>query len=134
MAHDDAEPSGRAKAIKIGLAVVLLGAAGLIALSQRSTAVEQPDTPDTATLYVCVECGHGEGLTPAAYVQLCEGGGVQEGQAKLRGTALLKCSKCSAFGMVKGTTCPKDGAPVPRVSKAGEPGSCPKCKWNPAGG
>lgn len=133
MAHDDGESSGRSTAIKIGLGVVLLAAAGLIALSQRSTTVEQPDTPDTATLYVCVECGHGEALTPAAYVQRCEGGGVQEGQGKLRGAALLKCSKCNGFGMVKGTTCPKDGSPVPRINKNGEAGSCPKCKWSSSG-
>lgn len=126
------ESSVRSKGIKIGLAVVLLAAAGLIALSQGRSEVEQPDTPDTATTYVCIECSQAEDLTPAAYVKICDAGGVQEGQGNLRGAALLKCSKCGAFGMVKGTRCPKDNTPVPRIDKTGRDGRCPKCNWAPS--
>jgi hypothetical protein len=134
MASGTDEPSVRSQGIKIGLIVVLLAAAGLIAYTQARSDLEQPDTPDTATTYVCVECNHGFDLTPAKYVALCESGGFQVGEGHLRGTGFLRCPECQKFGGVKGTRCPKHGTPIPRITKDGRPGRCSKCGSSSAGG
>jgi len=118
------------KGIKIGLIVVLLGAAGLIAYTQRSTRVEQPDTPETATTYVCVECGHGIDLTAAQYAKMVTEGNRQRKEAgDLRGSSSLQCPKCQKFAVVMGGRCPKDGSPIPQQSKDGKPGRCKKCGY-----
>lgn len=128
MAINADEPSGRSKGIKIGLAVVLLAAAGLIALSQRDSKVEQPDTPDTATTYVCLECGHAEELTAAAYADRVVSEREDRAKAGSAGEASrLKCPGCKKLAVVMGGRCAKDGTPVPQQGKDGRPGRCSKC-------
>jgi hypothetical protein len=128
MAATADESSMPNKGIKIGLIVALLGAAGVIAYTQRSTKVEQPDTPDTATTYVCGECGHGVDLTAAEYAKMVtEGNKERQRRGEPRGPSSLKCPQCQNYAMAIGVRCPKDGTPIPPRSKDGKPGRCKKC-------
>lgn len=117
------------RGIKIGLIAVLLGAAGLIAYTQRSPSVAQPDTPDTATTYVCTECGHGVDLTAAKYADMVIEGNKRKKEAggEPQGQSSLQCPQCQKYTLVLGARCPKDGTPIPQQGKDGRPGRCKKC-------
>ncbi len=118
------------KGIKIGLIVVLIGAAGIIAYTQRSTTIEQSDTPETATTYVCMECGHGVDLTAARYAEMvAEGNKQKEQMGEMRGSSFLQCPQCQKFALGMGGRCPKDGTPIPQQTKDGKSGRCKKCGY-----
>lgn len=128
MASNADDPSGRSKGIKIGLVVVLLAAAGMITFARQGSKVEQSDAPETATTYVCRECGHGEDLTAAAYAERVVRERADRAKAGASGGASnLKCPKCQKLTMVMGGRCPADGTPIPQQDKDGRPGRCSKC-------
>ncbi len=132
MQQQDAS-SSRGAVAKIAVAGVLLVLAALIFLRSGADA-RQSDAAEDATQYVCLECGQGFALTPAAYDQLAKAGGIQAAAGdEIRGRVCLKCPHCGAFGGTRAVPCPKDGSPVPRIGKDGRRGHCPKCGWDGTG-
>lgn len=121
----------RGRGIKIGLIVALLVVAGFITYAQSRTDIEQPDTPDTVTTFVCMECNHAIDITAAEYADMVRAQTLERDQASEpgRGGSQLRCPKCEKPAMILGTRCPNDGTPVPQQTKDGKPGRCPKCGW-----
>ncbi len=134
MAENTAESTSRTRAIQIVALVLLVGAAGYLAFI-RGGSVEQLDTAETAATYVCVECGHGIDLTPAAYAKIItEARAARANTRETRGSSFLPCPKCGKAALGLGCKCPKDGTPVPQAGKDGKPGRCSKCGWVSFGG
>jgi len=116
--------------LKIGLIVVLLAAAGVISYRHTRSDLEQPDTPDTASTYVCVECNAAIDLTAAQYAKKAsEDRENTKPLGELRGYSFLKCPTCQKYGVIRGARCPKDGTPIPQQTKDGKPGRCKKCGY-----
>jgi len=130
MASDTDQFSVKTQGVKIALIVLCLGTAGFIAYTSTRTELEQPDTPDTATTYVCVECGEGMDLTAAEYAKISAGDRVRQAPVgELRGYSFLECPKCHKHAVVRGARCPKDQTPIPQATKDGKPGRCKKCGY-----
>lgn len=135
MMNGSDEPSARGKAIKIGLVVVLLGAAGVIAYTRSGSGkVEQLDTAETATTYVCVECSHSIDLTAAQYAEMVAKNHAEQPASKEpRGDSALRCPNCQKPALGMGVKCPKDGTAIPLRTKDGKTGRCKKCNYSPMG-
>ena len=130
MAANASNESSSVRPWQIILLVALLAGAGFLFLRPRASEMEQPDSPETAQTYVCLECGHGFDLTPAKYEQLDKAGGVQvTSVGTLKNAVFVRCEKCQKPACLSGARCPKDGTPVPRADKTGRPGHCSKCNW-----
>lgn len=132
-AHD---PARKSPVLKITIAVVALLAAGAYTTYTLvgSDRVEQPDTAESASTFVCLECHHTFQLTPAAYVKLNRSGDIQvtNGDGP-RGRRWVRCPQCRKFAAVLADRCPQDGTAVPRYGKDGKTGRCPRCNWTAIG-
>jgi anaerobic selenocysteine-containing dehydrogenase len=129
MSGTQPQESSRRQVILGAIAAAVLVAAGGLYFVRTRTDEGQPDTPDTAQTYVCLDCGHGEELTPARVDEALKNGKLQSSDpSNPRAPSYLQCAKCGKFMVVPGSRCSKDNTPVPGVDKAGKPGCCPKCK------
>jgi hypothetical protein len=134
MSAEPATSSFRRQKVLGIVAVVALAAAWALYALRTPGRVEQPDTPDSASTYACLDCGHAFDLTPAGYVRLAEAGKVKsaEGQEQ-RGRRLVQCPQCRKFSATLSDKCPKDGTVIPRFDKHDKAGRCPKCGWTSIG-
>lgn len=137
MARENSEhPSSRSSAIKIAVAIAALVAAGTFAAYNwiGSKEVEQPDTAESASTFVCLECKHTFDLTPAAYVELNRSGDIQVmNGSETRGRRWVRCPQCQKFAAVLADRCPRDNTAVPRYGKDNKIGRCPQCNWTSLG-
>lgn len=130
----EGEGSRRTVAVQAVAILGLIAAAGYLVLGRGADAVEQLDTPESATPYYCLKCQHVWTLTPAKLDELIKAGGVKADERPGHsGYSLLKCPKCGEFAGVRAFTCPNDGTVVPGRTDTTRPGRCPKCDWTPRG-
>lgn len=124
------EPSGKRRTIGLTVALVALVIVA-VAVAWKNREEKQPDTPESAMAYICTECKHVYGLTPAGYEKLAKEGGIKApDNRESGGIVLFRCPSCGKFAAVPAVECPNDGTKVARRLPDAKPGHCPKCNWS----
>jgi hypothetical protein len=127
------QQSRSTQAIIIALAAIAVGGAAYVAIASRATGSDQPNTAESASIYLCTRDGHSFAVTPAQLDQKIKKNELRSSSEEgTRGGPLrLKCPKCGQFAAVLAAKCPKDGTLVPSFDVKAQPGRCPKCGTNP---
>lgn len=123
------ENSKSALALKLGVIVVAVGAAGFFAFHGGEPG-EQPDAAEDAMPYICLDDNHVFNLTPKTFQDMSRQGDVKtDGQRLDEGRTFVRCPTTNQFTAVPAIKCPKDGTFFPGRVKDGTPGKCSKCGY-----
>ncbi len=109
------------KQAKIAIIVVALSGSALIYFITRSGADPIPDTPESATGWMCQECEHVFSLTAMA---------AGEEYRRAGGQPPLFCPACNEKQAYRAATCSTCGTKYFGFEVPGQPGVCPKCHPN----
>ncbi len=118
------------KALKIGIAVVLLAAALAITMLTGDGSEPLPDTPESNVKWRCSDCEHTYDLSSLKSA---------EAQTRAGATAPIHCAKCDVKAAYQVIGCPECGTLYFGSEAPGSTGQCPKCNpdaspWEPGGG
>ena len=91
---------------------------------------QMPDTPESAQVFICRECGHTFSLTPRERAELmAKGGAVDRGEMTPVRRVRLPCPACNAIEVIVARRCPRCGKPYARTGKDGQVHLlCPDCE------
>ncbi len=118
------------KALKIGIAVVLLAAALAITVLSGDGVDPLADTAESSVKWRCTECEHTFDLSALKSA---------EAQTRAQATAPIHCTECEEKAAYQVIACPDCGTLYFGSEAPGSTGQCPKCNpdaspWEPGGG
>lgn len=130
--------------LKLGLACVLLIAAGLL-LAVLSSTNDIPDDPDAKTIWYCTACRSSFELTglqtASAVRQKSARSSSADGESLPRRPGIttidvVGCPFCKQLAGVPARRCPNCGEVFPARTDAGKVAICPnpECQWDPTTG
>jgi len=130
MKSSQVEPRRKWRTVILIVALVALAATAVVS-AWRNRDERQPDTPESAISYICLECKHVFKMTPADYERISKDGGVKApADAQTGGMVQFRCPSCKKLASVQAVACPNDGTMIPRRLPDRKPGRCPKCNWS----
>ncbi|MBN1510946.1 MAG: hypothetical protein JXB13_02945 [Phycisphaerae bacterium] len=124
--------ASRVRQFAYGLLVLGIGGVAVYRLAFGGDALRDklPDTPESAQLFVCLECGHAFNVTPRERMTLLqEGGRIERDEMTTQRTQYLPCPACGKTAAVPGAICPRCGKPFVRRTPDGRRHvACPNCE------